>query len=339
MSEFRREPVTGRWVIIAVEKGREEFFTPEEPLEEKPPCPFCPGNEGLTPPEIIAYREEGTNPNEPGWWTRVFANKFPVLNIEGDLNKRGIGLFDLMDGIGAHEIIVETPDHSKALFDLRDHELEKVFWAYRDRILDLRRDPRLKYVLIFKNHGRAAGARLPHAHSQLIALPVIPKAVQEELAGAGNYFRLKERCIFCDVIRQELEQGERLLMENKNFLAYVPFAARFPFEIWILPKRHRHCFTESTKEEMIDLARILRDVLSRLSQALRNPPFNYLLHGAPYLSSEDEEFHQIQAGYHWHLEIVPRLLRVAGFEWGTGFYVNPVSPERAAAKLRELPKP
>ncbi|MBI5167418.1 MAG: galactose-1-phosphate uridylyltransferase [candidate division NC10 bacterium] len=334
MSELRRDPITGRWVIISGDRRKEDFRSAGEALEEMDPCPFCPGNEELTPPEIIAYREEGSKPDKPGWWTRVFANKFPVLRIEGDLNRRGIGLFDLMDGIGAHEIIVETPDHTRSLVDLGDHELEKVFWAYRDRILDLRKDPRMKYVLIFKNHGRAAGARVPHAHSQLIALPVIPKAVQEELAGAGDYFRLKERCIFCDINRQELELQERLLLENKNFLAYVPFAARFPFEIWVIPKQHRSCFTGFTKEEMMDLARILRGALVRLSLTLGNPPFNYLLHGSPYLPATDKEAQRVEASYHWHLEIMPRLLRVAGFEWGTGFYINPVSPEKAAVQLR-----
>ena len=330
MSELRRDPITGRWVIISSERGkRPSDFEEVQPRRKGGFCPFCPGNERFTPPEVLAYREPGTAPNTPGWTLRVVPNKFPALKIEGELDKRGVGIFDKMNGIGAHEVIIETPAHEVPMARLAEKKIEDVIWAYRDRVLDLRKDVRFQYILIFKNHGEAAGASLEHSHSQLIALPIIPRQVAEEIEGSRVYYNYKERCIYCDIIRQEMYAGERNVTENEHFIALTPFAARFPFETWILPRNHNSCFSEAQPWEYASLARILKDVLTRLDKVLNSPPYNYIIHTRP-LRKEIKEF------YHWHLEIMPKLIKIAGFEWGSGFYINPTSPEEAAKFLKEV---
>ena len=329
MSELRKDPVTGRWVIISSERGRRPSDFQEAPPKRKGGfCPFCAGNERFTPPEILAYREPGTVPNSQGWSLRVVPNKFPALKIEGNLDKTGIGLFDKMNGIGAHEVIIENPSHEMTMTKLPERKIEDILWAYRDRVIDLKKDPRFQSILIFKNEGEAAGASLEHSHSQLIALPIIPRQVSEEIEGARLYYNYKERCIYCDIVRQEMYAEERNVAENEHFLAITPFAARFPFETWIIPKTHNACFDESQPWEYSSLARILKNVLQRLDKVLNIPPYNYIIHTCP-LRSQMREF------YHWHLEIMPKLIRIAGFEWGSGFYINPTSPEEAAKFLRE----
>lgn len=330
MSELRKDPITGRWVIISSERGRRPSDFEEAPPKRKGGfCPFCPGNERFTPPEILAYREPGTAPNTPGWTLRVVSNKFPALKIEGELDKIGVGLFDKMNGIGAHEVIIETPLHDVTMAGLPEKKIEDIIWAYRDRAIDLRKDVRFLYILIFKNEGEAAGASLEHSHSQLIALPVIPRQVTEEIEGSRVYYNYKERCIYCDIVRQEALAGDRMVIENEHFIALAPFAARFPFETWIIPKIHNSCFAEAQPWEYSSLARILKNVLIRLDKVLNVPPYNYIIHTRP-LRSQMKEF------YHWHLEIMPKLVRIAGFEWGSGFYINPTSPEEAAKFLREV---
>ena len=329
MSELRKDPVTGRWVIISSERGRRPSDFQEAPQIRKGGfCPFCAGNERFTPPEILAYREAGTTPNSTGWSLRVVANKFPALKIEGNLDKTGIGLFDKMNGIGTHEVIIESPSHDITMSKLSERKIEDILWAYRDRVIDLKKDTRFQYILIFKNEGEAAGASLEHSHSQLIALPIIPRQVAEEIEGSRLYYNYKERCIYCDIARQEMYAEERSVAENDHFLAITPFAARFPFETWIIPKNHNSCFDEAQPWEYSSLARILKNVLLRLDKVLNIPPYNYIIHTCP-LRSQMREF------YHWHLELIPKLVRIAGFEWGSGFYINPTSPEEAAKFLRE----
>ena len=329
MSELRKDPITGRWVIISSERGRRPSDFQEAPPKRKGGfCPFCAGNEKVTPPEILAYRETGTAPNTPGWSLRVVANKFPALKIEGNLDKTGIGLFDKMNGIGAHEVIIETPLHDTNISNLPERKIEDIIWAYRDRVVDLKKDARFQYILIFKKEGEAAGASLEHSHSQLIALPVIPRQVFEEIEGSRLYYNYKERCIYCDIVRQEMYAEERSVVENEHFLALTPFAARFPFETWIIPKNHNSCFDEAQPWEYSSLARILKNVLLRIDKVLNVPPYNYIIHTCPLRS-------QMREYYHWHLEIMPKLVRIAGFEGGSGFYINPTSPEEAAKFLRE----
>lgn len=328
MPELRKDPIIGRWVIISTERGkRPTDFQEQREKKRGGFCPFCPGNEHITPPEILAFRNE-TPPNSSGWSLRVVPNKFPALQIEGDLNKTGEGIFDRMNGIGAHEVIIESPLHEGSLSTLSIDVIEDVIWAYQKRMVDLRNDPRFQYVLIFKNEGSAAGASLEHSHSQLIALPIVPKLVREEIDSAKQHYDFKERCIFCDIINQEMDAKVRIISENKNYVTLAPFAPRSPFETWILPKRHDSCFECIYEDKYKDLASILHLTLRQIDKVLSNPPYNYMIHTSSF-SDPNNEF------YHWHIEIVPKLTKIAGFEWGSGFYINPTSPEEAARFLRE----
>lgn len=329
MPELRKDPITGRWVIIATDRVKRPTDFSRETVVIKGGrfCPFCPGNELKTPPEVLAYRQGGAA-NEQGWSVRVVPNKFPALRVEGNLERQGEGMYDKMDGVGAHEVIIETPDHMATLGDLGDKQIESVLWAFRDRTLDLKRDIRLKYILFFKNHGEAAGASLEHSHSQLIALPVVPKRVQEEIDGALRYYDFKERCVYCDIVRQESEGGGRVVLETDYFLAVCPYAPRFPFESWIVPRRHASHFEMADAQQLENLAWVLRTLVRKMDKVLERPPYNYVLHTAPI-----HEPHM--AHYHWHLEVIPKLTKVAGFEWGTGFYLNPTPPEEAARFLRD----
>jgi UDPglucose--hexose-1-phosphate uridylyltransferase len=328
--ELRKDPITGRWVIISTERRkRPSAFRLEQvcPLPDAV-CPFCEGHEHYTPKEVLSYRRSG-GPNGPGWDVRVVPNMFPALQVEGNLDRQGEGLFDKMNGVGAHEVIIETPDHNASLATMPASGVERVLWAYRERVLDLKQDKRFRYILIFKNHGEAAGASLDHSHSQLIALPVIPRNVRDEISGARRHFEHKERCVYCDIVRQELDSRVRVISENSDFVALSPYAPRFPFETWLLPKRHGSNFEDAPRHEYESLARMLKDTLLRMNRVLESPPFNLIIHSAPFTESAGEF-------YHWHLEIMPKLTKVAGFEWGTGFYINPTAPEEAAEVLREV---
>lgn len=330
MPELRKDPIVGRWVIISTERSKRPSDFPHGKQDRKGgPCVFCPGMENLTPPEVLSYRDGATVPNSAGWRVRAVPNKFPALRIEGPMGRRGEGLYDLMNGVGAHEVIVETTEHDRGLADLEPHQIEEVLWAYRDRVLDLSKDERLRYLLVFKNHGAEAGASLEHPHSQLIALPIVPLSVQQELTGARDYYALKERCIFCDVVNQESHDRRRIIFENDAFIVASPFAPRFPFELWVLPRNHGSHFEHAGSQEYQALSHALRAALTALKLALNDPPFNYIIHSAPLREAPSKH-------YHWHLEITPALTKVAGFEVGTGFYINSMPPEDAAAHLRSV---
>jgi UDPglucose--hexose-1-phosphate uridylyltransferase len=258
----------------------------------------------------------------------VVPNKFPALGIEGNLNRQAEGMFDKMNGIGAHEVIIETPEHSASLASLPAKRIEDVFWSFRDRILDLKKDRRFKYILAFKNHGEAAGASLEHSHSQLIALPILPIYAAEEFEGAKQYFAYKERCVFCDIIHQETDAAIRVVAENEHFLTLAPYAPRFPFETWILPKQHESAFENSPPGYFHSLAKALKTLLMKADRVLDNPPYNLVIHSSPIQDPANDH-------YHWHIEFMPKLTKTAGFEWGTGFYINPTPPEEAAKFLRE----
>ena len=328
MPELRKDVITGRWVIISSERGKRPI---EYKMEKRPAiggfCPFCDGNEDKTPPEVLAYRNPQSAPNSKGWKVRVVPNKFPALQIEGDLDKRADGIYDVMRGVGAHEVLIESPQHLTQLADLPNDHVESIFWAIRDRCIDLNKDSRFKYILVFKNRGEEAGASLEHSHIQLIATPIIPKRAMEELDGAQSHYKLKERCIFCDIIKQEIEVKKRIIFMNDFFVAIAPYASRFPFESWVLPLKHVSAFEKTVSEWFPQLADIIRRVLKRIDEVLDVPPFNFIIHTAP-CKTPDLEY------YHWHLEIMPKLTRVAGFEWGSGFYINPTPPEDAAEALR-----
>lgn len=330
MPDLRKDPIVGRWVIIAKSRARRPHDFDSTPQRRQGRfCPFCEGNEDQTPGEIIAYRNPGTQRNRPGWRVRVVPNKFPALEIEGDLTKRGEGIYDMMRGVGAHEVIIESPRHIVSSCELSESELREVFWVYRDRLVDLKRDPRLLYGMIFKNVGAAAGASLEHTHSQLIVTPIVPINVREEMTGSMDFYDYRGRCVYCDMIQQELATEKRLVLDTPGFVAFCPFASRFPFETWVLPKVHSSHYENIQKNGVDELSGVIRQVIAKIEAALDQPAYNYIIHTAPFDTQELRH-------YHWHIEIMPSLTRAAGFEWGTGFYINPVMPEEAAAFLRDV---
>jgi UDPglucose--hexose-1-phosphate uridylyltransferase len=333
MPELRKDPITGRWVVVSTERQKRpmDFRFEKATAIGREHCPFCPGRESVTPPEVLAYRQ-GSPANGPGWDLRVVPNKFPALRVEGTLDREGEGMFDRMSGIGAHEVLIETPDHDKGFASMSEFEIERVLWAFRDRVLDLKNDVRFRYILLFKNQGAAAGATLEHGHSQLIALPIVPDFVREEIDGAKRHYQDKERCVFCDIVRQEIGAGRRLIHQNKDIVALAPYASRVPFELWLLPRQHASRYEESPRHVFESLARMLKWVVLRLDRALEMPAYNLIIHSAPF--SED-----VAAFFHWHVELMPRIARLAGFEWGSGFYINPTSPEEAAEVLRGIRLP
>jgi UDPglucose--hexose-1-phosphate uridylyltransferase len=328
VSELRKDPITGNWVIIAPErasrptdfaKGAAEFVRGSDP------CPFCRGNEAMTPPAVLSVPGDG----KP-WEVRVFPNKFPALTAVGSaVDAEHPVLFERLDGVGVHEVIVETPDHGATLATLSLESIENVLRVYQARIRELEKDRRIRHVVIFKNHGPEAGATLEHGHSQLVALPIVPVRVREEVEGARAYFSRKSRCIYCDIAQQEEPDGKRLILKNEHFIAVAPYASRFPFEAWLLPRRHGARFEDTSENECGSLAGALKSTLASLDEALDRPPYHFIIHSAPFREPSDES-------YHWHIEIMPILSKVAGFEWGTGIYINPTPPEEAAQTLREI---
>ena len=332
MPELRKDPITGRWVVVSTERQQRpnDFTLQKATVVGREHCPFCPGHESMTPPEVLAYRPNGSGANQPGWDLRVVPNRFPALRVEGTLDRAGEGMFDRMTGIGAHEVIIEHADHDKTFATMSEQEIARVLSAFRDRVHDLKNDIRFRYILLFKNQGAGAGATLEHGHSQLMALPIVPDFIRDEIEGARRHYNEKERCVFCDVVRQETADGRRVLHENSDVVAIAPYASRAPFEMWILPRSHASRFEDAPQHVMNSLASMLKFIVARLDRALETPPFNLIIHSAPLAA------HDVAPFFHWHVEIMPRIHRAAGFEWGSGFYINPTSPEEATEVLRAV---
>lgn len=328
MPMLRKDPIAGRWVIIATERAKRphDYQVDAEHLKSGF-CPFCAGNEDSTPASVATFPDD---PDAHDWSVRVVPNKFPALSSSGEVTSHRDGLFEGLAGVGAHEVIIEAPEHVVDLADLPSEHIATVLRAWKARIVSMRQDERLECAVVFKNHGAAAGASLEHAHSQLIALPIIPKRLSEELVGAKRYHLTHQHCVYCDIIAQEIEHEARVVCANEHAVALTPFASRFPFELWILPREHEPWYENAEDELFSSLASVLKQVLQKLNRALDSPPFNLMLHSAPFPNGEDVSH------YHWHLELIPKLTKVAGFEWGTGFYINPTSPESAAEHLREI---
>jgi UDPglucose--hexose-1-phosphate uridylyltransferase len=328
MPELRKDPVTGRWVIVRTERPHrpEDFRLP--PVVRAPgPCALCEGNEHETPPELLAYRGDGQQPNGPGWRVRVVPSRFPTLRVEGQLERRGHGLYDLMNGVGAHELVVESGRHDESLRTLPAPALEEVVHAYQERMLDLRRDARFRSVVIFKSSRHADVPALDHPHSQVLATPTPPPDLEHELLQARDHFAYRERCLFCDILQQEGDEGSRVVIELEHVLALVPFAARTPFETWLLPRRHLPGFEHVTAGERRDLARALKTVLQRSHALLGEVPVGFVLHSAPF-GERDASF------FHWHVELTPAAAVPGVLPEGSGFAVNPLPPEDAAQFLR-----
>jgi len=340
MPELRLDPIQRSWVIISSERARRPSDFQVTVTQSAPEfCPLCPGNEDKTPDEVLAVRDGYGAPNSPGWSVRVVPNKFPALRIEGELDRHAHGMYDTMNGVGAHEVVIETPLHDQHTGDQPTAHLARVLRAYRDRLRDLMQDRRFMYVVVFRNFGESAGATLTHPHSQIMAMPILPQLIETELKSAREHFLHKERCLFCDVIRYETEADVRIVQKNEEFVAFCPYASRSPFELFIAPLRHDHDYADSADVELDRLADILRDTVNRLKSALNNPPYNFVLHTSPNLAAISPTLGDpglIRACFHWHIEIIPRLTKPAGFEWGTGFHINPTPPEQAAEYLRRL---
>ena len=329
MSELRQDPATKRWVIIAKERAkRPSDFVRKEPAPAVPEyaadCPFCPGNEALTPNEVFAYRDTAAG----GWRLRVVPNKFAALAPDGDIAVEHPEIFTTMNGIGYHDVIIESPLHNETLGTMGREQCEEVVLACAERFAQLARQPHVRYVSIFRNHGRSAGTSLVHPHSQVIATPVVPAHARQEIEEARRYYDDRVRCVYCDILETELRLEARVILDTAHYLTIAPFAPRWPFEMKILPKRHNSSFAELSHGEVRGLAETLCGTLGRLHQAAGNPDYNLTLHTAP-LHDSCEDY------YHWHIEIYPRLATQAGFELGTGIFINTVFPEDTAAFLRE----
>ncbi len=333
MPQLRQDPATKEWVIIAAERSkRPDDFKKTKSVVEKPvykkDCPFCPGNEHLTPPETLAYRSGGPS-NSKGWWVRVVPNKFPALSPEGSLErKEEIGFYRLMDGVGIHEVVIGSPVHNQFISLMEDRQVEEILLAYRERYLALRQDPRIKLIIIFKNHGEAAGTSLEHPHSQITGPVVVPSNIRKKLEEAARYYDDHGKCVYCDLIQEEFRFGKRIVLDTEKFVVFHPFASRFPFETWIVPKEHQASFGLISIEDSKRFGKVLKTTLLKLYTKLNDPDYNYVIHTAP-VKDEQEDY------YHWHLQIIPRLTTPAGFEMGSGIYINVSFPEETAQYLRE----
>jgi UDPglucose--hexose-1-phosphate uridylyltransferase len=331
MPELRKDLLSDIWVVFAPERklrpqfnnlSGEDFLSPGN-------CPFCEGNESMTPPEIYAVRNNQDEVNKPGWRLRIVPNKYPALRVEGNLDKRGEGFYDKITGIGAHEVVIETNSHTKGLDELDTEAAADVFIAFKRRILDLKQDIRLRYIQVFKNHGARAGATISHPHSQIVGMPMVPGRVKERLGNAKTHYNLKERCIFCDIIHYESEYHKRVLIETSDYIVFSPYAARFPFELVIYPRIHRASF-EETEDEMIHaLAVVFKEMMQKINKTLEKPAYNLILHNAPFNNNYRNYFH-------WHWELIPLISGTGGFELGTYTYINPTLPEEAVEILRKI---
>ena len=334
MPELRRDLISHRWIITGTQ-SEEEFFSslnpkPKEMMDE---CFFCEGNETKTLPEIYSIRKFDTRPNTPGWQVRVVPSKSAAFKIDGEVGKVGRGIYDMMNNIGAHELIIESPHHIKNLCELPPEQILLILKVYQTRLRDLNNDERLRYALIFKNQRPKSSVRYGHTHSQLAALPLTPKAVKEELISAKNYFSYKERCLFCDIIRQEQKDKKRIVEENLDYISFVPFATKFPFELCIMPKKHNADFRAESESSLKNLAQILKISLSKISLVLNDPPLNYILHTIPYMRPKPDYWKTIHNDFHWHIEIYPQISEITGFERGSGCYIQPLLPEICAKLL------
>ncbi len=337
-NQFRRDPVTGQWSIIIqgdynvselINRSNVRYKSQPGDTSQK----YCAGFEAETASEIFAIRDANSSKNQPGWKVRVLPRQQPFLQIYGELNSRGVGLYDVLDGIGAHELVIETPESGKQIHDMDTAQIQHILTAYKERILDLKRDVRFRYVMVQKNYGEGNDDLRHHAHSHVIATPITPTRVKTELINAREHYLYKERCIFCDIANQELSDNERIVFENEFFVALSPFASRAPFEIWILPKAHETFF--EWNNQFGQLAEILHEILRKIHITLQDPNYVLVLHSGPNIAAGKQRgyWKTLEKDYHWHFEITPRFRGYTGFDVGSGFHINVVTPERATKLL------
>jgi UDPglucose--hexose-1-phosphate uridylyltransferase len=328
MPELRQNIATKEWVIIASERAKR----PNAYIEPKPialtegrnayeeGCPFCPGNEELDL-EVERY------PNNGAWRTRIVRNKYPALATEGVLTRSFDGVQRSITGIGYHEVIVEHPHHNTTLALMDAADISMVFETYQHRGWEICKDQRVEQIVYFKNHGERAGASLQHTHSQIVGLPIVPSDIRRRIEEARRFFDDTGYCVYCTMLAEELERGERLIAANDHFVAFNLYAASSPFHSWILPRQHRSSFRNAQTEELSALAEIVRDLLRRLYFGLNDPAYNLIVRSSPVKETESGYFH-------WYVTLVPRLSRSAGFELGSGVWINPSLPEACAEFLR-----
>ena len=334
MPELRQDPVTKEWVIIATERAKRPEDYPRHSEKVEYPaysesCPFCPGNEYMTPPEEFAYRKAGTEPDTKDWWVRVIPNKFAALVPNGHLKRiKDKGFFRRMSGLGKHEVVIESPLHNATIGTMDLKQIEEILLIYRDRFNELSQDPRFQFVTIFRNHGKLAGTSLIHPHSQIIATPVVPLNIRHRLAEAVRHYDDDGECVFCKMLAEEVENQDRVVLETEDFLAFEPFASSAPFETWIMPKKHAAIYGDTSSDDVKKLASVLSRVMKRIHEGLDDPDYNYMIHTAPFKDANEN-------WYHWFFQIVPRLTMIAGFELGSRVFINTTPPEIAAEFLRQ----
>lgn len=338
-NELRKDYLLNRWVVIAKDrKKRPTDFTKKEVTKPEGVCPFCPDNEHMTPPAVLVYlstdsefRKEQDRHDfcHKNWLVRVIPNLFPAFSPPTRQKQQTTGGQFLLNAVGHHEVVIESPCHSEQLSVAPVSQIVHVINAYLDRLETLSKKQYVKHVAIFRNHGQEAGASLSHPHTQLIASPVVPALIKEELDASKNYWNIHHECVFCDVLNREAE-GPRFIYENKNFVVFTPYASVNPLEFWVLPKQHNSNMLTISKSEVTDLAKTMRICLGALRSLLNDPPYNFGFHT---VLTEDAKGY-----YHWHLEIYPKLLTWAGFEKSTCMFINSVSPEDAATELRSAVK-
>jgi UDPglucose--hexose-1-phosphate uridylyltransferase len=332
VSEIRQNIATKDWVIIATERAKrpEDFVKKKKEKVILPgyseSCPFCPGNERMSPVETCSIREGNR------WKVRAIPNKFPAVSPEGELVNREDGIVRLVSGVGIHDVIIEGPEHNLTTAQFEKGRILDIISVYKKRYLQVMEDDRVELVTIFKNHGESAGTSLEHPHSQLVATPVVPSSIRQRIADAMHYYDDHRECVFCRALREELEAGERVILETANFAVFIPYAALSPFHIWIMPKRHTASFPEINDAEMEDFAGVLKTVLGKIYHGLDDPDYNYVIRSLPGIARKNSFFH-------WYLSIIPRVSKAAGFELGSGMFINTALPEESAKFLRGVEVP
>lgn len=340
MNELRKDPLLNRWVAVMKDSKPLDYYlstvSNKGKAKRENSCALCAGREKETPQAIFTLGNGETPLGQIGWKTRVIPWLNYVFQIEGDLGRRAVGMYDRMNSVGANEIIIESPKHNEYPEDMGLQQMRYVLKTYRHRLVDLEKDHRLRYTFICKDTSVASQGTEAHAHSKVLCPPVIPKGIKDELDGAKEFFYYKERCIFCDMLSEELNVGRRIVMESKDFVAFVPYAPKTPFECWIVPKRHECVYQNISDYEIEDLAMTLGTVLRKIRKAFVNAPYYYVIHSAPNRIPRKDYWHTIGEDYHWHIEIVPKIKEPTGFEIESDFYVLHTSPEDAAKIIQEV---
>ncbi len=329
MSEIRQNLITRDWVIISTERAKRphEFAAKKPEILEipvyKPDCPFCPGNDHLCTKEIMSIRDKDK------WKVKIVPNKFPALSPDGDRLRWQTGIHTTVSGFGVHDVIIETTKHNSITGLLPVEEISDLLLAFKLRYAQIAKDRRIETITIFKNHGESAGSSLEHPHCQIAATPVVPFQFRARIQDVMRYFDDNGDCIFCRTLLDEISFGTRIIAENPNFLAFVPYAALTPFHIWIFPREHNSSFEDISESEIADLAAIMKIVLSKLFYGLHNPDYNFNIRSSP-LAERQTKY------YHWYMSIIPKIVKQAGFEQGSGMYINPSIPEESAEFLKKV---